>query len=433
MNFDFASKEYVEKVDMMIGDIELPKIVKVKQYFPDKKVADVYQETYDQLVKLNPDIKPGESIALTAGSRGIGGYLEMEKAAADYVKSRGANPFLVPAMGSHGGATAEGQANLIRGYGITEEAVGCPIASSMEVDQIGTTAEGLPVYIDRNAHQADGIILINRIKAHTTFEGKYESGLVKMLAIGLAKHKGALITHRLTFDNMGMNVEQIGKIGLHNLNIKCGIGSVENGYGDVADVFVMDKKTIEEKEPEILKYSKKMMASFAADKFDGLICQELGKDVSGAGMDTNLIGRYGGPKSGGPTIGKLGVLDVTEKSHGSTVGMGYADYTVKRLAEKLNFKDTYINAITTLNPKAVFLPLVLPNDKYLVQMIVKAAGKLDISKISLIFAKSTHEMEEVYMTEAAVKACNPEKKIEVVGDYFDIPFDKDGNLLLYTK
>lgn len=425
-------EELEEKLKMMFGSVELPQVIKVKQFFDRKKLSNVGESLSEKLNTCDIKIKAGDRIAITAGSRGITDFPLLLKTTVDFVKSRGGCPFIVPAMGSHGGATAEGQADVLRGYGIMEETMGAPIISSMEVMQIGTTSKGLPVYIDKNACEADGIILLNRVKYHTSFQGKYESGLFKMIAIGLAKHKGAMLTHLLSYYNMAENVETIGKIGIKELKIICGVASVENGYNEIADIFVMTKDEIAEKEPEILKMSKKMMPRICLDKIDALVIQEIGKEISGAGMDTNVIGRYSTSAiSGGPTITRLGILDLTEKSHGNSSGMGFADCMTQRIYDKMSIKDVYVNGLTDISTMSAMVPVVLPTDKMVCQVLVKGSGKINSKDAKLVLIKNTLELDEIYMSEAAIKEIGVDKKVEIRGDYFKIPFDENDTMRLF--
>lgn len=425
-------RELNEKLEMMFGYVELPKVIKVRQFFDRRRLDDVRGTLWERLEMCSPDIRRGDRVAITAGSRGIDSFLLLLRTTVDFVRSKGGEPFIVPAMGSHGGATARGQEDVLRGYGITEGTVGAPIVSSMEVKQIGTTPKGLPVYIDRNACEADGIILLNRVKYHTSFQGRYESGLFKMMAIGLAKHKGAMLTHLLSYHNMAENVEIIGNIGIEKLNILCGVASLENGYNEVADVFVMSKEEIAEKEPEILKLSKEMMPRICTDEIDALVVREIGKEISGAGMDTNVIGRYSTSAiSGGPSVTRLGILDLTEKSHGNSSGMGFADCMSRRIYDKMSIKDVYVNGLTDISTMASRVPVVLPTDRMVCQVLVKGSGKVDFRDVRLVLIKNTLELDEIYMSEAAVREAGKDKRIEICGDYFDIPFDEKGEMKLF--
>ena len=321
-------------------------------------------------------------IAITCGSRGIDQYANIIRTVAEFVKEKGGQPVLIPAMGSHGGATAEGQVEVLRRYGITEETIGAPILASMEVNQIGTTPRGLPVYIDKNACECDGIILVNRVKLHTSFRGKYESGLLKMMAIGLAKQKGAEMTHFLRFENMAENIENVGKVGLANLNILCGVATIENGYNHLAE------------------------------------------------LHTNIIGRFHtNAASGGPNTIKLGVLNLTEKSEGNGNGMGLADFMPKHMFDQVDLQVSYMNTITSTEPNSTRIPMILANDKEVFQAGVKLCGQVHNKDIRLVIIRSTKYLDEVYMSEAAVKAAV--KPVEVLGPYEEVPFDENGNLTLF--
>ena len=371
-------------------------------------------------------------IAITGGSRGISFYKELMKTIVSFVKKCGATPFIVPSMGSHGGGTSEGQENMLKKLGITKESVGCEIISSMDVVEVGRTSKDLPVYIDKNAANADGIILLNRVKLHTSFRGKYESGLIKMMAIGLAKRKGADMTHFLRYENMAENLVEVGKIALNNLNIICGVASIENGYNEVADLFVLNKDEILKEEPKILEKSKRLMPRIYLDDIDVLIVNEIGKNISGTGVDTNIVGRFHtNAASGGPNTVKLGFLDISEKSGGNGNGMGLADFVSKKFFRKIDFESTYINAITSTEPNSVKLPLVLDNDKYVFQGCVKLCGVKNIQDIKLVIINNTKELDEIYMSKSAFENTVDKSKVKKESELFDIPFDEEGNLDLY--
>lgn len=424
----------MSQINEILDNIKLPQIMKVKQVFDDTKIDDVPEYLNQKLIEkqIKDKIKPGMKIAITGGSRGISHYQDLMKTVVDFVYKCGATPFIVPAMGSHGGGTAEGQANMLKKLGITKETVGCDIISSMEVVEVGRTSKDLPVYIDKNATEADGIILLNRIKLHTSFRGKYESGLIKMMAIGLAKRKGADMTHSLRYENMAENLVEVGTIALQNLNIICGVASIENGYNEVADVFVLKKDEILEKEPKILEKSKKLMSRIYLDDIDVLIVNEIGKNISGTGVDTNIVGRFHTKAaSGGPNTIKLGFLDISEKSGGNGNGMGLADFVSKKFYDKIDFPSTYINAITSTEPNSVKLPLVLDNDKYVFKGCVKLCGTRDLDKLKLVVINNTKELDEVYMSKAAFENVVDKEKVEVVSELFDIPFDEKDNLKLF--
>lgn len=424
----------MSQINEILDNIKLPQIMKVSQTFDNTKLDDVEGDLNQKLIDKNikDKIKPGMKIAITGGSRGISFYKELMKTIVSFVKKCGATPFIVPSMGSHGGGTSEGQENMLKKLGITKESVGCEIISSMDVVEVGRTSKDLPVYIDKNAANADGIILLNRVKLHTSFRGKYESGLIKMMAIGLAKRKGADMTHFLRYENMAENLVEVGKIALNNLNIICGVASIENGYNEVADLFVLHKDEILKEEPKILEKSKRLMPRIYLDDIDVLIVNEIGKNISGTGVDTNIVGRFHtNAASGGPNTVKLGFLDISEKSGGNGNGMGLADFVSKKFFRKIDFESTYINAITSTEPNSVKLPLVLDNDKYVFQGCVKLCGVKNIQDIKLVIINNTKELDEIYMSKSAFENTVDKSKVKKESELFDIPFDEEGNLDLY--
>ena len=420
----------MSEITKMLSSYSVPKVAKVRQTFNNDLLEDVEGTLLRGLEESGAPIQPGARIAITCGSRGIDQYALIIKTVVSFVKAKGGQPFLVPSMGSHGGATAEGQEEVLRRYGITEESTGAPVVSSMDVVEIGRTDKGLPVYIDKNAYEADGIILVNRVKPHTSFRGKYESGLVKMLAIGLAKQKGAEMTHFLRFENMAENIVAVGTIGLEKLNILCGVCTIENGYNHVAELHVLHKDEILEKEPDYLQAAWKRMPRIALDTIDLLVVNEVGKEISGTGMDTNIIGRFHTQAaSGGPNTIKLGVLNVTEKSEGNANGMGLADFMPQHMRDQVDFEATYVNTLTSTEPNSSRMPMVLANDKEVFQAGIKLCGQINEDDIRLVIIRSTKYLDEVYMSEAAVKAAV--MPVEVVSDYQDVPFDENGNLTLF--
>lgn len=421
-----------EGISKMLVNYSVPKVAKVRQTFNNDLLEDVEGTLLRGLEEKCAEIKPGARIAITCGSRGIDHYADMVRTIVSFVKEKGGEPFLVPAMGSHGGATAKGQAGILRGFGITEESCGAPIISSMEVVEIGKTNKGLPVYIDKNAYEADGIILLNRVKPHTSFRGKHESGLVKMLAIGLAKQKGAEQTHFLRFENMAENIVAVGTIGLEKLNIMCGVCTIENGYSHLAELHVLRKDEVLEKEPGYLEAAWKRMPRIALDEIDVLIVSEIGKEFSGTGMDTNIIGRFHTrAASGGPNTIKLGVLNLTEHSEGNANGMGLADFMPYHMYEEVDFNASYMNTMTSTEPNSTRVPMVLANDKEVFQACVKLCGQVNNDDIRMVIIRNTKYLDEVYMSEAAVKAAV--MPVEVLSEYQEVPFNEENNLDLFPK
>ena len=419
-------------VSELLRPYPIPPAARVRQTFCDRTLEDPAAHLLLGLEENCAPIHPGDRIAITCGSRGIDRYVTLARTVVDFVRAKGGRPFLVPSMGSHGGATAEGQAEVLRRFGITEETVGAPIVSSMEVTQIGTTGRGLPVYVDKHAAAADGIILLNRVKPHTSFRGRYESGLMKMLAIGLAKQKGAEMTHFLRYENMAENIAAVGAIGLARLPILCGVATIENGYSHLAELHVLKKEEIEEKEPLLLQRAWEMMPRIALDTIDVLIVCEIGKEISGTGMDTNIVGRFHTrAASGGPETVKLGVLNVTERSEGNANGMGLADFMPRHMYEQVDLETCYVNTLTSTEPSSTRIPMILANDREVFQACVKLCGQADPENIRMVIIRSTKHLDEIYLSPAAVKAAV--LPVEVCGGFDPVPFDGDGNLLLFRE
>lgn len=306
----------------------LPKIFKIRQKIDAPRVENIEEKVSELLnqFELSKKVKKGERIALTAGSRGIKDKPRVLKTIIEQLKYLGASPFVVPCMGSHGGATAEGQVEVLESLGITERSVGAPIVSSMDVEEIDQTRFGTPVLIDKNLCQADKIIAVNRIKAHTDFDGEIESGLIKMMVIGMGKQKGALMAHRLTIKHgFPAVLSEIGSIILKRLPIFFGIGIIESQFGETAFIDLLTSEELFEKEKLLLRKAQEVMPSLPFDQIDILIVDEMGKSISGTGMDTNVIGRrlfIGGPKPERPRITRIFVRDLTDESHGNATGIG---------------------------------------------------------------------------------------------------------------
>ncbi|HZA46770.1 MAG TPA: lactate racemase domain-containing protein, partial [Rubrobacter sp.] len=316
--------------------MEFPKVVKIRQTFPRPRVEDVEGAVRDQLRReeISSAIRPGMSVAVTAGSRGIAQIDEILRAVIEGLKEMGAEPFIVPAMGSHGGATAEGQVEILASLGVTEESCGAPIRSSMETVEIGETARGIPVFMDRIASEADGVVVVNRIKAHTDFRAEVESGLLKMASIGLGKHAQALALHGYGVEGIRDFMVEVGEEVMDSGHILFGVGIVENAYDEPATIEAIPTREIPRRERELLREYMQMMPVLPISDIDILYVDALGKNYSGTGMDTNVIGRFrilGVDEPETPNVKYLIVGDVSEESHGNALGVGLADLTTERL------------------------------------------------------------------------------------------------------
>lgn len=417
----------------LVKDTYVPRMFRVKQVFPRPKIEKedipgIIQNLLSQ-EKFASRIKPGMRIAITAGSRGVANVALTTRCIADFVKSRGASPFVVPAMGSHGGATAEGQKALLAGYGVTEEHVGCPILSSMEVKKIGVNEEGGDVYIDKNAAEADGIILGCRIKPHTAFRGPYESGMMKMMAIGLGKQYGAEVCHEAGFKNMAKNVPLFGKCIIKHAPILFAVPTIENAFDETCRILAVAAEDIEAEEPGLLKEAFSYMPRILVDSCDVLIVDQIGKNFSGDGMDPNITGTFCTPyASGGIDSQRVAVLDLSPETHGNGLGIGLASATTKRVYDQLDLAAMYPNAITCTVLTGVRIPLVMESDKEAIQVCIKSCNEIDKKNPRVVRIPNSLQLEHIMLSEAYLEEIkgNPNLIIESEPEY--LPFDEDGNL-----
>jgi len=408
-------------IEQLLESVPLPKMIKVRQVFPAIPLENVEAELREQLRKkqLLSRIKPGQTVAITAGSRGISDIVRILREVVVCVKEAGGIPFIVPAMGSHGGATAQGQVEMLNSLGITEQSVGAPIKSSMEVIQVGVAANGLPAYIDRYAAEAGGIIVINKIKPHVAFHGKIESGLMKMITIGLGKQRGADTCHRLGPRKMSENIVAIARTLLEKTNIIFAVGIIENAYDQTQELAVLGAEEIEKEEPKLLIKARELAPKLIFKDIDALIIKEMGKNISGTGMDTNVIGRYHTDidKIGSePNISKIAVLDLTDQSHGNANGIGLADYTTSRLFKKISFEMTYPNSLTTTASLSVKIPMILDNDLLAIKACIKCSNIPDYSKVRAVMIKNTLELEYIYISESMLEEALQNPRIEILSD-----------------
>jgi hypothetical protein len=399
--------------------LTLPKMVKIRQKFDPAEILDIEGEVRRQLYKdeIKSVVKPGKKIALAVGSRGICNIARIVKTVADCLKEMGAEPFIVPAMGSHGGATAEGQREVLAGFGINEEAMGIPIKSSMEVVKIGETGEGVPVYMDKLAYESDMVVLIARVKPHTDFKGKVESGLCKMMAIGLGKHEGCSRIHQEGFENFHTVIPDVAEVFLKNAPIGFGVAIVENAYDKTAIIEAMPVKNIIEEDARLLVQAKKQMPRIMLPTVDVLIVEQIGKDITGAGMDPNIVGRTTKgklPGFNGPDIQRIVVLGLSEATHGNACGLGLADFTVKDIIDKLDYTATYANVIASGNPEAGRLPVAMESEREAIIAAVKCCVRIDENNPRIVRIKDTLHMGEIYISENLLPEVAGNENIEIL-------------------
>lgn len=415
----------------LLKDIPIPKMAKVRQSFSDEKIEDVPGTLKQELEKegVAEFVKPGMEIAIAVGSRGTDRLVDVTRVTVEFLKELGAKPFIVPSMGSHGGATAKGQKAVLEHLGVTEETVGAEIRSSMEVIQIGQLENGLPVYIDKFASEADGIVVINRVKPHTAFRGPVESGIMKMISIGLGKQKGAEACHQMGFKYMAENIPKMARIALEKMPILFAVATVENAFDKVAEIAVLKPEEIEEREIELQKLAKKLLPKLHFDKIDVLIIDEIGKNISGDGMDPNITGRYPTPYAyGGPEVTKMAVLDLTSASEGNANGVGTADFTTERLVNKMDRHGTYANGLTSTVVGPTHISTTLENDKQAFQAAIKTANILDFTKVTVVRIKNTLELAEIEVSETLLDHVKDHPELEQISDVYELEFDENGNL-----
>jgi len=399
---------------------------KVKLKNIPEKIAQEFQA-----IHLDQQIKPGMKIGITVGSRGIDNLQLIIKAVIEEVKKRKGRPFILPAMGSHGNAHIEGQKQVLRSYGITEESMGVPIQATMDVVELGRLKNGLPVYFDKYAFQADGIIVVNRVKVHTVFKAKIESGLHKMLAVGLGNHQGATSIHCLGPKYIPDNIENAAKIILKKAPIICGLGILENAYDEVKKIVAVLPGDFMQVEEELLKECKDIAPTLPVKDVDVLIVQEMGKDISGAGLDTNVVGGVKAYVKGDydpPKIDKMVVLDLTKPSHGNAIGISIADIITKRLYHKIDFDATYRNVITCGYLDRAKIPIVLKTDKEAIEIALKTIYKLPETEPRVIFMRNTSIVHNLLVSKAIYNEIKGREDIIAEDCGKKLNFDSEGNL-----
>ena len=421
--------------DELLSGTAAPDFYLLHQRFPEDAVRNVYQQVKSACREdgVADRIHPGMRVAVAVGSREYSSMYDVVKAVADTVSERGAYPFIVPAMGCHGGMTAEGQREVLAHFGITEERMGVPVLSDMETVCIGHSASGLEVHMDRNAATADLTIPVNRVKTHTDFEGKYESGLMKMMAIGLGKQHGANICHSMGFSSMSRNVYEFGMTFLQTGKIAFGLAVVENENHKICCVKAIPAEKIPEEEPGLLDYSKSRMPRIPFEKIDLLLVDQMGKDFSGTGMDTNIIGRSVVKGISRPYAERIVVFDLTEKSEGNANGMGLADITTKKYYDKLDFDATYINGMTASEPGPGRMPVIMPTEKNAYLYGIKSCTGNGRGPIRIVHIANTLALKEMFISEGLLDQVQDSSHVWVDSDRYRPVFDEKGNFTGYQK
>lgn len=414
--------------------MEFPPMVRIRQIFPDPRVDDIEGTVRSQIARsrLRERLAPGARIAVAAGSRGINNIGRIVGAVIAELHTMGFEPFVVPAMGSHGGATPDGQREILASYGIAPETTGAPVVSSLDVVKIGELPNGTPVVWSRDALAADGVVIVNRVKPHTDFRGTWESGLVKMMVIGLGKQRGAENIHQHGVRGLRDLIPQAARVILGQGKVALGVAVVENAYDETAKIVVVEPEELMDREPEILNEARALMPRLPLDRLDLLIVERMGKDISGAGMDTNIIGRMlilGEPEPEKPRITRIVTLDLTEASHGNAAGIGFADVTTRRLVRKINYDALYANGITSNFPMRCAIPITMETDRDAIATAFRMIGPIAPKDAKIARIRSTLEIAELDVSEAVLREMDGRQDYQIVGSRGPLQFDAAGNLL----
>ena len=414
--------------------MRLPKLYRIRQVLKYPVVADVAGEVRRaiQQLRLGARLAPGARVAVTGGSRGVANIAVILRTVCDCLRALGARPFIVPAMGSHGGATAEGQLEILARYGVTPESMGVPVFSSLETVEIARMDWGLPVLVDRHAVEADHIVLVNRVKPHTSIRGPIESGLLKMLVIGLGNHQGAVLTHRAAVDvGLERMVPEVARVSLSKLPVLFGLATVENARHQTARVEAILPDRLEVAEMRLLKEAKALIARIPFDFLHLLIVDEIGKEISGACMDSNVTGRI--PRDGvydpaAPRYLRIFARDLTEQSGGNAEGLGTADFATIRLAEKVDRHITYTNALTSAAPLGAKLPMLYHTDRQAIEAALTTIGLTEPPDAKIVRIRNTLALEHLHVSETLLSDVAKQPALTILGGPFEFHFGEDGNL-----
>lgn len=412
--------------------LEAVDMYRVRQRWEQPNIDDLAAAVAEQLERAGAlaRIQPGDEIAITAGSRGIACMPEVLRAIVGAVRARNGSPFIFPAMGSHGGGTAEGQRELLAGMGIEESSIGAPIRATMEVVQLGEIEAGVPVYLDAHAAAADGIIMANRIKKHTNYDGPYESGLCKMAVIGMGKHTQAVAVHQ--HGNYGLReyIPQVARVVFDRSKVLAGLAIVENARGGVAELVGLAPNEIHDAEPALLLRAKAYCAKIPFHEVDIAIVERMGKDISGTGMDCYVVGRkriIGEPEwPEAAQIGSLVVLDLTEASHGNAVGVGLADFTTRRLVDQIDWASMERNILTSGNMERGKVPLAYDTDRDAIETASFRERMIPVDALRIVCLRDTLHLEEVLVSAPLAEAARARPDLDVIEGPMSLPFDEAG-------
>ena len=412
-----------------------PRVFRVRQKFDRPLVADVTAAVHAELTRIGvaQRVQPGQTVAITAGSRGITNIAAILKATVDFFRAAGAQPFIVAAMGSHGGGTPDGQRAILANYGVTEDFCGCPIRTSMETVVLDRTAEGIPVHFGRDALAADHVVVVGRVKPHTELFGDHQSGLMKMLLIGLGKHEGAKIYHRAFVDHsFDTIVRSVGRRVIEKGRILAGLGIVENAYDQTGLIRAVLPHEFEAQDTELLALARQWLPRLPFDHADLLLVDEIGKEISGCGMDTNIIGRkryeHWTEEHEFPKIKKIAIRSLTEQTHGNATGLGKSEYCLTRVVEAMDKRVTYINVATACYPQVAMIPPHYDTDRELLDVALSTVGLVEPPHVKLLWIQNTLRVEEVECGEAFLPLTQGRSDLEILTEPRELSFDEHGML-----
>ncbi|MGD8716395.1 MAG: hypothetical protein PVG70_17715 [Desulfobacterales bacterium] len=418
--------------------MEFPKMLRIRQYFEAPTLNNIHNEVVSRIESVisSSTIREGQTVAIGCSSRGIKNFASIVKATTESLLQMNLKPFIFPAMGSHGAASSAGQKKVLENYGISEDTMGVPIKSSLDVVQIGKTEDHIPVYIDKFANAADHIVLINRIKHHTEFDSDIESGLMKMMAIGFGKKIGATIYHKaIMVHGYPKIIKSVARIVLQSEKVLFGVGIVENSLNQTSKIGVLRPHELEEKEKELLLEAKRLAARLPFEDIDVLIIDEMGKDVSGTGFDTKVVGRILMPlvvsEPDSPRVKRIVVCDLTKDTEGNADGVGIADFVTQRLVDKIDLNALYINAIAGAEPEHAKIPLTLKNDQEAIEVAIGSVGIIPQEELKIMRIKNTMRLSEVEVSEAYRNEILKREDLEIVEEAKSMEFDKNGNLISF--
>ena len=402
-----------EEIREVLRSVELPSVALVGQRIDTPSALTSIREGVREA--LDAVELPSGSVAIGVGSRGVAGIGEIVAALVEVLKEAGAEPFVVPAMGSHGASTAEGQADVLAHLGVSEESVGCPVRATMEATKIGETPSGVPVFMDRNAYEADSVVVVNRVKPHTAFRGTVESGPTKMLAIGLGKQRGAHSIHSAGWEKIHETIPQAARVAVESGKVAFGLATVENAHEEPCKIVAVPAERLEEAEAPLLEEAKRNLARLPFDKIDVLIVDEIGKNISGDGADPNVTGRYPTvAASGGPTVNRMVYLGLSEETGGNANGLGMADVVTERLAGSMDRPSTYMNALTSTTPAPVKTPMVMPTDEMAIAAALTMCAGVDPKDARLVRIENTLKLERIWVSEALLGEVENDGRLEVL-------------------